>query len=93
MQRSPGVLAHPEAAEDHLGPLEGVGEGQPVRGVGGEQAHGVALVHGQRHVGQVAQDKDKLLAQDVHPQTVGSRLETLESLLYREQGLEWPEKW
>ena len=91
MQTKPDVLAHAEAAQDHLRPLQGVGEGQPVGGVGGEQPHGVALVHGQRHVGQVAQDEDKLLAEDIHPQPVGSSLETLESLFHREQGLEWPE--
>ena len=42
----------------------------------------MALEHGQGHAGQVAQDEDQLLAQDVHSKTVGSRLEGLEDLVH-----------
>ncbi len=44
-----------------LRPLDGVGEGQPVGRMGGEQAHAVTLVHGQGDVGQVAQHEHELL--------------------------------
>ena len=66
----------------NLSPLEGVSEREPIGGVCGEEPHAVALEHGQGHAGQVAQDEDQLLAQDVHSKTVGSRLEGLEDLVH-----------
>ena len=48
----------------------------------------MTLVHGQGHVGQVAQDEHQLLTKDVHAKTISSSLKTLESLLHREQGLQ-----
>ena len=56
--------------------------------MGGEEAHRVTLVHGQGHVGQVAQDEHQLLPEDVYTKTISSSLKTLESLLHREQGLQ-----
>ena len=56
--------------------------------MGGEETHRVTLVHCQGHVGQVAQDEDQLLTEDVHSKTISSSLKTLESLLHREQGLQ-----
>ena len=48
--------------------------------MGGEQPHGVTLVHGQGHIGEVPEDKDQLLANDVHTDTIGSYLKPLEGL-------------
>ena len=56
--------------------------------MGGEEAHGVTLVHGQGHVGQVAQDEDQLLTKDVHTEAIGTSFEPLEGLLHGEQGLQ-----
>ncbi len=44
-----------------LGPLYWVREGEPVRGVSGEEAHAVALVHGKGNVRKVAKHKHELL--------------------------------
>ena len=56
--------------------------------MGGKEAHGVTLVHGQGHIGQVAKDEDQLLTKDVHTKAIGTSLKPLEGLLHREQGLQ-----
>ena len=48
----------------------------------------MTLVHGQGHVGQVAQDEDQLLTKDVHTEAIGTSFEPLEGLLHGEQGLQ-----
>ena len=85
-------LPHAQPPNNNFGPLEGVGKGKPVWGMGGEEAHGVTLVHGQGHIGQVAQNKDQLLTKDVHTEAIGTSLKPLESLLHREQGFERSEQ-
>ena len=52
----------------------------------------MTLVHGQGHVGEVAQDEHQLLTKDVYTETICSSLKPLESLLHREQGLERSEQ-
>ena len=44
-------LPHAQPPNYNFGPLEGVSKGEPVRGMGGEEAHGVTLVHGHSHIG------------------------------------------
>ena len=56
--------------------------------VGGQEPHGVTLVHGEGDVGEVTQHEDHLLAQECHPPAPAGRLESLESLWHREESLE-----
>ena len=54
----------------------------------GKQAHGMTLVHGQSHVGQVAQDVDDLLA---NVGGAGGVVQCLEGGADREERLERPD--